>query len=278
MGNANDRKRKNAEKAWTDATGSGPKSVPPRKDKPGVFFNLQEREASERRRLQALSESYTNTHSVRKSLTDDEGKDLDRVNALLGLLKQSPEKQVDPLFIGVRELFKSAPALLTAEELDHKNGIIAFGREKNTVEPGSPRLNITVRAALVLGFIELDRTPLPRAMVKDHVVVPMQDDQASYSALSRAFYQANGEAEACKELAALVLPILANEGDADQTNKDAGKVSTGEFARVMRALVAKGVKSDFGQLRRAINLELNAIQAVGDDVPLHEMTADIPDL
>jgi hypothetical protein len=97
--------------------------------------------------------------------------------------------------------------------------------------------------------------------------------------LGPAFAKLDGEATVIMDLAALVLPLLAQEGDPDGAGSAPGVVSTEEFAAVVRGLKSRGISSkEPGQLRREINAELNKIQAVGDEEPMHEVRVEAPDL
>jgi hypothetical protein len=253
--------------------------------KPVQFRNLVEREKKAKQDLESLQSGYLHTKEVRGSLTDEEQADLDRIDAVLTALeKPSANLYGDPLFAGVKSLFQSA-ALGGISDITHDNGAIVVLRPaqlqaQNGKNEATDNWAATIRVALVLGFIELDRIALPRVAVQtifeQPFIVPVKAD-AAYHSLTQAFFSGNGEAEGCKDVASRVLRILADEGDADKHDLFSGVVSTVEFARVMRGLVAKGIDVDYPQLGRAVNAELNKIQAVGDDAPLHETTICVPD-
>jgi hypothetical protein len=260
------------------------------------FRNLVERENDEVQELENTQGAYTRTKTVR-DLTASEQEDLDRINAILKLAPSAEsEVHCDPLFVGVRSLFRSG-AINGPHRVNHVDGELSFepneakapaeakqngpADEAHAQAPRAdathPNWNQTIRVALVLGYIELDRIDLPRLVVeKKKQIVPDVADQA-YQTLTQAFYTSNGEAQACLPLAARVLRILVEEGDADGEDGRPGVVDTVEFARVMRGLVDKGIDTKYPQLHRAVNLELNRIQAVGDDVPLHEINISVPD-
>ena len=101
---------------------------------------------------------------------------------------------------------------------------------------------------------------------------------SAWANLSRMFYAAIGEAQSMHELAKLVLPLLAIEGD-PRGSDDAspGTVDAEEFARVMRYLAARRISAFEPQLRRHINEALNVIQNRNADGSANQLGIDIPD-
>jgi hypothetical protein len=93
------------------------------------------------------------------------------------------------------------------------------------------------------------------------------------------FFAAIGEAQSMSDLAMLVLPLLAEEGDPRGNDDDfPGTVDAAEFARLMRALVKNGITATEPQLRRRINEVLDVIQQRGAEKPVTEIGIDLPDL
>src|SRR6185369_4694370 len=100
-----------------------------------------------------------------------------------------------------------------------------------------------------------------------------------FDALSERFFAAVGEARGAHKLAMRVLPFLAVEGDPDGRGGSRPSVDATEFARVVRALKAKGFNNeDPGQLRRRVNEVLDSIQAVGENRPIADSVLDLPEL
>ena len=121
------------------------------------------------------------------------------------------------------------------------------------------------------------KTPSPTPIARGNHQIVADVSVSGWASLSRMFFKAIGEAQSMIALAMLVLPLLEAEGDPNEGDGKPGTVDAAEFARVMRALVDKGVTADEPQLRRRINESLNVIQNRNFDGSDNELGIDLPD-
>jgi len=138
-----------------------------------------------------------------------------------------------------------------------------------------------VAVALTIGLMIVNGIGAPRAVVvgkPGEDGEPAADDGSGFSivsdtsasefaALNDGFFAALGKAQGMQNLALLVLPLLAQEGDPKGAkDKFPGSVDAEEFARVMLELVARGITTSEPQLRRNVNQALDRVQSVGQDL------------
>ena len=240
----------------------------------------------------------------RRNLTRDEKDDKARIEAVLAAIEADDTELCEPLFVGARDLFNASPGLLGGYLHNHVGGQLlgAVGKAGN----GEFEKKSCCKAALTIGLLKVDgfgdldaapivhATPAPPDMTPEELkafearnklaIGPQSRRIMSHTGgprfanLSKAFYAAIGEAGAMEDLAMLVLPLLAQEGDSRADDKIPGIVDAEEFARVMRALARSGVTADEPQLRRIINDELDKLQGRGDDNAANILGIDLPDL
>jgi hypothetical protein len=260
------------------------------------FLDLPKREEEARQDLVNIQAQLDPKR--RPNPTQDEQKELARVNALLAHLQTNPTTLVDPLFVAVRDAFAARSGQLSNRLGAHADGVLKFlGGPQLTVLANPPLGDSdTVWVSLVLGLLAADDVPLARTVLTGATVNSDTNDPR-HRDFTKAFFAALGEVEGSFALANLVLPILQLEGDRDGTvtftlaaraagstavsvspGLARGEVSTREFARVMRCLVEKEVTALEPQLRRRVNECLNDIQDINVEKSPADFGIDLPNL
>ena len=246
------------------------------------FLNLVEREKAAQRAIRSdqnrLQQKFTDG-----KISDTEFNELTRLNLLETVLNPKRPKgeldYADPLFCSVRFSFGGADGSLNALRFEMTDGKIRFTGDAAAAD-GTSDAAKRARVALTLGYLELDDVVPPKVRADDPkaptTIVPDRTDP-NWKGFSKAFYAALGEEKANHDLAIKVLPLLAGEGDVSG-DASGPVVSTVEFARVMRALVDRGITASESQLRRRVNESLDRVQNVGEDRPMHELGIVLPDL
>ena len=246
------------------------------------YRDIAHDEASQRERLAARLGQLKKIEENRKNLTSEERRELNRITEVLEVIKGDASELCEPLFVGVRDLFNASPGLLDGYLGNHHDGVLQGAQ----AGPGHGRFSegASCKAALTIGLLMVDDAgaiaPVAiKKAVTDQAAIRGRTNAASttptkpekrqivaytggsgWASLSKMFFAAIGEAQSMSDLAMLVLPLLATEGDPKKRDGKPGTVDAEEFARVMRALVDKGVTADEPQLRRRINESLNVIQ------------------
>lgn len=256
------------------------------------FRDIDQRERRERERVANRLGQLQKIEENRKNLSTDERAELNRLTAILETIHNDDTECCDPLFVGIRDLFNLSPGILNVQLNNHDHGVLEGAALR--AGQGSLTKDAVIRAALTIGLMivddiepppveaqDIDPTVVKAAGVLKPAVITSMTSALEYAGLSRGFFAAIGEVQAMQELAALVLPILASEGDPRGTDdRNPGSVDAAEFARVMRALTERGVTAKEGvlQLRRLVNQSLDRIQFVVGDRPITELGIDLPDL
>ena len=187
------------------------------------------------------------------------------------LAKERMEDAKGEIETAKKRLEELQAALTTAKETQQQEKIRAdIKAAEKTLKDAQAKYDRAVAAA----------DAAARAVPGDggrQVVADRRD--GGWAQLSRLFFAAVGEAKSYGDLAMLVLPILAQEGDPrGRGDNSPGTVDAAEFARVMRRLLDSGITADEPQLRRRVNEALNVIQNRGaDGAPVSELGIDIPD-
>jgi len=244
------------------------------------FRDIAERETKSRDALTFRKDQLEKKNADGISLTALEQAELARIVAVQkNLVSQTGFSEVsDPLFVGVRELFYGDDCARKQTLLSHNQGLLQF----SSVDANGDSQKVPARdvdsdtialSALIIGLLEIDAAQGPPVIALAepvdgmHLIVPDKSHQ-HWPDLTQRFFSALGEAKGMDELAELVLPILAIEGDPDGRGKRAPSVNSTEFAQVMRDLKRRGVTADNEiMLRRRIHEALNRIQHVADNGP-----------
>jgi hypothetical protein len=241
------------------------------------FGDISRREKAERERIEKRIEQLDHYKKIRGILSKDETAEHTRLAAIQKTLDDRWDDLCEPLFVGIREFFNHKTGVLGLRLTTHdEHGILSL--EHKPVSAAALRDSVTL-VALTIGFSILDGTPAPPVKVVNNKVVnnklvnkivsikPTRDAPSpDYDKLYREFYAAVGEAQSMHDLAVIVLPLLAREGDPKGSdNHSPGAVDAKEFAAVMRALTKQGVQADEPQLRRKVNECLDQIQGVGEN-------------
>lgn len=246
------------------------------------FRDIAQRERSERDRLARRRGQLLKIEEVKKILSTDESAERVRITAILEAIKDPSTELCEPLFVGIRDLFNGSPGILGAFLGNHDKDGILLGYDvtgQNVLDAAE-----VVRAALTIGLSIVDGTHAPPVEV--HTVdashpfaIVSMTAAPEYGSLTNGFYAAFGNVQSMFDLAILVLPLLAQEGDpGGNYSIDPSYVDAAEFARVMRCLVERGVTHVEPQLRRRVNECLDRIQFVGENRPITELGIDLPDL
>lgn len=263
------------------------------------FRDLEVAERAERERLANRLGQLKKIFENRHNLSSDETAEKDRIEDVLNAVAEDDDELCNPLFVGARDLFNASPGVLGGYLKNHRKGVLAG---ISLTRAGSFTREGTAKAALTIGLLAIDGIDAPPVQVAPGPAAPASDAKAAatgsppqprivsitggpdHNAFTKGFFAAIGEAQAMQDLAMLVLPLLAQEGDPRGTqDNNPGTVDAAEFANVMRALVARGitaggVMAGEYQLRRCINESLDRIQFVGSEKPVTELGIDLPDL
>ena len=268
------------------------------------YRDIDKAEGAERERLANRLGQLAKMEDSRRHLTPDEADDKARIGAILDKIAADDSEVCNPLFVTVRDLFNASPGLLSGFLGNHVDGVLRGSLSK--AGAGSFTQIASCKAALTLGLLSLDGAadlapvvvvrpdagPPPPPPASDanspkaaastpgpeHRAIIARQSGTGWAQLSRMFFAAIGEAQSMQDLAMLVLPLLAQEGDPSRSDKLAPVVDAIEFAKVMRNLAAKGITSDEPQLRRLINDELDRLQGRGADNAAEILGIDLPDL
>ena len=262
------------------------------------FRDVRLAEKAERDRLRNRLSQLERIQKARSTLSSAEATEDARIRKILATIKDHPEELCDPRFVGLRDLFNPRHAatenrrtqveILGVRLNNHDHGILqggaAYGSQNALTD------DQVVLASLTIGLSMVDAIPAPPVRAHEITAVTKTKPQwherirsdttaPEYAEFSRGFFASFGEAQSMFDLAKMVLPLLANEGDTNLDDEKPGSVDAAEFANVMRCLRDKGVTPEHGQqLRRRVNECLNKIQFVGEDGPVTEMGIDLPDL
>jgi len=252
------------------------------------FRDIAERETKERNALTFRLRQLTDIDSKenRGSLTTEEDDEKELIDNILNIIETNKGEVSDPLFVGTRELFNEGSCILPILLKTHDDGVLSFESKHKVETTEKNKTEITnsavVRASLTLGFLIADKVKAPPVTVleegKVKKIVPNKE-QIFWKTLTQQFYNAIGEASGLEDLATLVLPILAIEGDSDGRGTNyTPNVNAGEFALVMRKLHERGITTDERQLKRRVNECLDNIQSVGGTGSITDIGIDLPDL
>ncbi|MEO8751435.1 MAG: hypothetical protein ABI624_02025 [Casimicrobiaceae bacterium] len=261
------------------------------------YRDIAEGEKTEHDRLEARLTQLGNIAGRRGGLTPDELAEQVRVKAVLAAQKAEGTELCGRLFVGVRDLFNASPGLLGGYLHNHVDGVLK-GQQPDLDDLSQ---EASCKAALTIGLLLIDevaatlplvvtreaaalQTKLSVAKAKAHrgqklYAIVADTSGSPWAGLSKTFFAAIGEAQSMSDLAMLVLPLLAIEGDPrGRSTRSPGTVYAQEFARVMRQLTDAGVTHEEPQLRRRMNEVLNVIQNRGADGSSVELGIDLPDL
>jgi hypothetical protein len=256
------------------------------------FGDVSRREIDERDRTTKRIEQLDQYESVRV-LSQDETDERNRLTQIRDLVDDNWDEVCEPLFVGIRELFNQKLGVLGVQLKAHsETGILAFEPQAGAAAKLARRGNnaaadvkdAVVLASLTIGLCILDGTPAPLVEVVGKQTVPIKPSKVrsspNWDLLFRGFYKAVGDAQSMFNLAAIVLPLLAREGDPRGSDDPSpGTVDAKEFAAVMVALKKQGVTEDQPQLRRKVNECLDSLQGVDDGGnPMADLGAGLFDL
>ncbi|MEO9779043.1 MAG: hypothetical protein ABJH07_00115 [Sedimentitalea sp.] len=252
------------------------------------FRDIAARETKAQLRLSNRKAQLDKKIADNLPLSQPEKDELDRITEVLNICgASSPPEVVDPLFVGMRELFVSDDCARRFMLVSQDDGTLIF---KDTAPPttsgskssgggGSmPDDEAIVLAALTFGLLDVDGAegpPVFKAAGKTpggYQVVP-DKTHPQWNALTQQFYAALGEAKGFEDLARMVLPILSREGDPDGRGGRKPEVNATEFANVMRELHRRGITTNEIQLRRRVNEALNRFQHINDSGPYSKVIA-----
>lgn len=237
-----------------------------------------------------------NAVAERRALSLAEQAELDLANAIkteVDTSGRNPNKAhevCDPLFVAMRTLLNNN-SMISPELRTHINGRLVFEDSQVSQDP----LPEITSVALTFGLLAVDGAEAPPVKV-----VPQEGTKTGRKAstentafgstiypdathrlmgsFTRQFYTAIGEAQGYGRLAERVLAILAVEGDPDGSGGDHPTVDAGEFAKVMRGLVQRGVGLHEPQLARRVNEVLDQVQNIGGEDSIADLGIDLPDL
>jgi len=250
------------------------------------FRDLTEREEQAKDTLTSIKNQLTKKIDDNIGLSEDEKRELTRVEALLTAADSGGDVPtvVEPLFVGARKLFNDDNCVNANKLISLNEGQLIFTKKTKNEVDGDPALEAVVLTALTLGLMVSDQVQVPPVeVVADasatgpYAVQPILT-HPHWNNLTKEFYRSIGEARALSDLANMVLPILAIEGDPDGRGGKNPVVRVAEFAFVMRELHKRGVTTTENQLRRRVNEALNKYQNVQGDDPVDGLTIEPPDL
>ena len=276
------------------------------------YHDLARRELTERRRLEERLNQLDRSAKSRAGMgvggqadpifySVEEKNERDRIAELLVILGKGGNEWCEPLWVAARDFFNGRSAMLIGR-LDNPEGAPEDGQGvklRKTNDRLSPQnaslvaltVGLLITDAVIPPPVKVDRTAaLPPQQQpgkgsdggsgkgagqpeseRDRFVINADTKHSDWPRMSRHFFAALGEAESYGKLAVKVLEKLSETGT--------GTVGVEEYARVMRALAAKGVTEDETQLGRRIDDALDEVQSLGG---VDELSGDIginlPDL
>jgi hypothetical protein len=275
------------------------------------YRDISQRENDERNRLRERLNQLDRSARARAGAgvggeTDpvfysvEEKAERDRIADTLQVLIDHPDEYCDPLYVAVRDQFNDRATLLV--------GVLGNPAGSLSAEPlgvalqmmrGDLSASAAVDCALTLGLLMVDAAVPPVVKLNPNYVdldtdidtIPTSNngadgtefaivtdrDDRNWPAMGKAFFKALGEAQSYKPLSSRVLAILAREAIGDD-DSDPPIVSAAEFAKVMRALLQKGVNVYETQLGRKVSEALDQVQLVVGDGVTTEIGIDLPDL
>jgi hypothetical protein len=222
----------------------------------------------------------------------EEKAERDRIAATLKVLSDIETEFCDPLYVAARDQFNDRDMLLggvlgnPTGSLDDEPPAVAL----HLLAGKTLSVNAAVDCALTIGLlivdlvvpppVRIDHAPRPPAAgtaLSDAFAIVADRSDAAWSRMGKSFFNALGEAQSYKPLSAKVLSILA--GESGGSGRDSRQVvDAGEFAKVMRELVTKGVDANERQLHRKVSEALDHVQNVVGDGVTSEIGIDLPDL
>ena len=245
------------------------------------FRDIALREEKELNILRNRKAQLRKKRKEKQQLSQTEIDELKRISAVLRAIDRTshPSKELaDPLFVSLRALMLDSDC---GDEMlrSHQNGKLAFYRENvdangkvSLNKVGQPSNDAVILAVVTYGLMQMDDVPTPDVMESSNpsragfTIMPDTTDKR-WPATSQGYYSALGEARGMIELARLVLPILADEGDPDGRGGKQPEVIAREAAEVLRELRRRGVQVNEVQMRRRVNEALNRSQHVDEPGP-----------
>ena len=225
-----------------------------------LYRDIARNEFLERETLRTRLDQLKKIEKSSRTLNPDERVEMARIKSVLEALKHSEWSELcNRLFVGVRDMFNQSPGLLGGKLENHNaNGKLGLSHVSGLSHDLQSGL---CKASLTIGLLMIDGAAGIAPVV--HAIRPLHEDTSNVSLveavveaisestestasaprliysddkssawanLNRMFFAAIGEAQSMLELAKLVLPLLAIEGDprgkADDT---AGTVDAEEF-------------------------------------------------
>ncbi len=197
-------------------------------------------------------------------------KDLDKLAALIRKIQTETLKGAEA-FGGELATAVSSGQLAGAEKLvDLLNLFITKGVRTPSfgLSPDEKLL------AAVYGCLEADRVDPPADHSRSVVVQYDPDAERTRQVFGKALFSAQGEYRTNLKLFEAVLPFLIRLGAGTPIDV----VDASEWARVVRALIQRGIAFDEVQMERRVDEALDIIQNVGADAPTSSIPIDLPDL
>ncbi len=258
-------------------------------------------ELAERDRLAARLGQLKKIEENRKNLSSAERQEMKRIEAVLDIIGKDNSELCEPVFVGARDLFNSSLGLLDGYLNNHASGVLrGSGKSESALCKAALTIGLLmIDGAAAIGLVVLAQPKKTIAKVREGDAKPVDTKapasgysvepearqivsdtaSAAWGTLSKMFFAGIGEAQSMSDLAMLVLPLLALEGDPRGNDDDfPGTVDAAEFARLLRALVKSGITATEPQLRRRVNEALDLIQQRGAEKPVIELGIDLPDL
>ncbi|MCG7519838.1 hypothetical protein [Ruegeria sp. Ofav3-42] len=246
------------------------------------FRDIALREEKENRTLRNRKAQLDKKVADNLPLSQTERDELDRINKVLHTVQtcSNPSELTDGLFVAQRYLSLDEDCDDKAILVSHDDGQLVFyqltpdssAKSKKLSKVTAPKDDDIVLAALTYGLMSIDAVQAPPVYVASQPTVagfsilPDRSD-SRWNALSQAYYSALGEAKGMEDLARLVLPILAEEGDSDGAGGKSPVVLTTDLAKVLRDMRRRGITADEIQLRRRVNEALNRFQHIDETGP-----------
>ena len=247
-----------------------------------TFIDISEREVRARQQLIIDIEKIEARKKKTQSLSPG---DHDELQRLKELREVDDPKYLDPLFATTRSAFADEESELRAIDVTHDDGILAINgvttTTRTTTRGAAKVRGVSVdaqvaRVALVLGLLQLRKAPLPPLKVTNDGIQPDRD-HPNAPLFAEQFYRAIGRAAGNMELAVRVLKLIAGAVDIGG-DRQAPKVSTLEYAKVVEKLITQGVLASDANLKRHVDESLDRVQDTTEDRPSHEISINLPDL
>src|SRR5262249_12179565 len=225
-----------------------------------VFIDILENDTAAKQRLEQRIDQLTQI-AARSANATDPGRDLTDAEKNELQLLQTLDQALpifDPLFFAVKNLFQEVLQKdLPDPKIDRTTPDASNNGSMPGIESPVPHDTNALKALSVYGVLSADRAIPPNVTLSPPSATPVMDESdANADKFRSSFIVALGEVEKDRKLIDATFPFLVLQGY-QPINRRLGsavyKVRTTDIARVVRALVQRGIAADDYQLGNRVS-------------------------